>query len=111
VSEQNNEKPRWWPTPEEQRILAFTFIGGPASILVGVGIIGDALALGQLERKNGYSPGELLLITAFWLAAVLWRVAAARRRPTVINRFLALATSLFLCLTLLVLLGVAAGVK
>lgn len=111
VSEQENEKPRWWPTLEEQRILAITFIGGLASILVGAGIIGGALALGRLERKNGYSPGGLLLITVFWLAAALWRVRAARRRPTVINRTLALAASLFLCFSLLVLLGIAAGVK
>jgi hypothetical protein len=78
------ERPLWVLSRDEQRVLAITFVGGLASIVAGVCIVGGALALVRGLKALHYTLGILILLTALCIVAVLWDVYyhhAIRRMP------------------------------
>jgi xanthine/uracil permease len=110
------ERPLWSLNRDEQRLLWITFVGGLASILVGAGVIGAAIALG---RPLAADP-EPLKRTGAWLTAVLLALfvlylSMVRRSRSFLSRIVlgAVLVVLGLCLLFfgLLWLGVAAGVK
>jgi hypothetical protein len=60
----SQDRPLWSLSRDEQRILAITFVGGLASIILAAGIIGAAIALGRWFRHQNLEGGF-----AHWLPA------------------------------------------
>ena len=106
------DKPRWEPTPEEWRALTITFVGGVASIVVGAGILGAALALARWQTRNGGAVGVITLAVGgllCWLSLPsLWK--ESRGRESRLSPWLVIV-ALAAVFDLLVLIGVGVGVK
>jgi hypothetical protein len=106
------EKPRWELTPEDWRTLTITFVGGVASIIVGAGLLGAALALAHWQTqgvRGGHWVGLALSTVGIWTVTLaLLRFHKPKDRwDVLIAGFLAL----FAAVLLLTWIGIAAGVK
>jgi len=112
------ERPLWELSRDEQRVLIITFVGGLASIVAGVCIVGGAIALARWLRTQHLPLGFLILFTAIYIFSVTTgstglreslRRGSSKRWPR--HRFI-----LWLCLLvglsmmLLVWIGLAAGI-
>jgi hypothetical protein len=64
----DEDRPLWDLSRAEQRILWITFVGGLASVVIGVGVVGGALALARAVSRFESTWGLLLLLTAGQLA-------------------------------------------
>jgi hypothetical protein len=111
-----DEPPRWpslWPlSPEEQRNLFITFVGGLGSIVVGACIIGIAIAFDRLEYRMGATPFTLMLATL--LGAPLLAFGVFLRFAEKGSRFVRICFPLYVMAAVLFILawiGIAAGVK
>ena len=105
------ERPLWVLSRDEQRVLIITFVGGLASIVVGAGIIGVAIALVRVV-KPGSLLGFLILITVldtFILVAGVnaGRLSGSRSKGALILWLFALVDFPIL---LLIWIGWAAGI-
>ena len=109
----------WRLNRDEQRILIITFVGGVGSLLVSACIIGGAIAIARLERDAGL--WRWAIVTAVYLlTAVVWQRRLRRfqrRYPGHLasqvgrrERIVIAAFSVGAALTLLVWIGLAAGV-
>lgn len=117
------ERSLWSLSPDEQRLLLITFVGGLASIVAGVVAVGIAIAVAR-RTESLHSRLNLAITSAVVIAsAVVGQIARlrAKRAPTRSRRWdlalswtsTALLWTLIGALTLFVLIwvGVAAGVK
>jgi hypothetical protein len=106
------EKPRWELTPEDWRTLIITFVGGVASIIVGAGLLGAALALAHWQTqgvRSGHWIGLVLSTVGIWTLTV-GRLGFHKPK----DRWDVLLTgslALFAAILLLTWIGIAAGVK
>lgn len=112
-------------SPEEWRLLAITFVGGLASIIVGACILAGAVGTARLvERLQGFSLWWLALITAlaalglalFGLLVIYPEVTSARKRRMQqrFRLFSALNTAgwaVLLTVLLLAWIGILTGIK
>ena len=74
-------KTRWELTPEEWRLLGITFVGGVASILVGAGAIGAAIAAGRLFVHGGSPDGSFFWGSFIFLTVFAWGFTAVAFFP------------------------------
>lgn len=75
------ERPLWVLSRDEQRVLIITFVGGLASVVAGVCVIGGALALVRGLRAIHLSLGLLAYSTAVYIFAVVLGFYTRRRGP------------------------------
>jgi hypothetical protein len=118
------QRPIWKLNRDEQRTLIITFVGGLASIIFGAVILGSAIAVAKATAKPGQAGAwalvaALAVVFAAQIPLVLALQAALLRgvRQPVgrgIVRVVALAgvagAILGLAITLLALIGLAAGI-
>ena len=106
------DRPLWVLSRDEQRVLIITFVGGVASVVAGVCVVGGAIAVLRFLRAQGdFSLWILVVATAVQISSML--VAARARRHGLWSRtdsiwFLILCGGLGLLL--LVWTGVAADI-
>jgi len=106
------ERPLWELSRDEQRVLISTFVGGLASIVAGVCVVGGAIALARGMRALHVPLGFLISVTVGYTFMV-WGVSARRRwsgpgrRPASI---VFLLMCLGLSIWLLAWIGLAAGI-
>jgi hypothetical protein len=75
------ERPLWKLSRDEQRVLIITFIGGLASIVAGVCVIGGAIALVRLMKASHFSLLTLFVLTALYsLGWILIEISIRRLR-------------------------------
>lgn len=77
-SEKSSRKRPWELPADEWRLLMITFVGGLASIVVGAGLIGAALALDRVSRSWAWGGVTWLLVILGSVAA--WTLVAAMPR-------------------------------
>lgn len=112
-------RPVWSLTRDEQRVLAITFVGGLASIIAGVMIVGLSLALLRyLERPRGHATasfleyqGVLTLCAAMGTAGFIGNTRRMIQQSRVYWIVLALGFGLIDIVMALTWIGLAAGVK
>ena len=72
------ERPLWKLSRDEQRILIITFVGGLASIVAGVCVVGGAIALGRGLRAIHVPLYVLVFFTAVYSFLAVWGVYLLR---------------------------------
>jgi hypothetical protein len=110
----NTRKPPWALTPEEQRALAITFVGGLGAIVAGAVVIGVALSLARLAERSHLTPWVwlgLALLTLLMIALAGWLLRGHPFPVATMDFGVAVVAPLVAVLLLLVWIGVAAGVK
>lgn len=65
------ERPLWVLSRDEQRVLIITFVGGLASIIASVCVLGGAIALARWMRASHYPLSDQIYWTAFYLPSVV----------------------------------------
>jgi hypothetical protein len=104
----------WELNPDQWRLFAITFIAGVASIVVGAGLIGLALALARSQWVNGpngqfvlYGPAPVALLGVYLAAQ-----AGTQGRVAVwIGRVCLLGACAWFAVVLLWVIGKGAGIK
>ena len=115
----HGDRPVWSLTRDEQRILAITFVGGLASIVAGVMIVGLSLALLRYEGPpHGHTTSSFLLsqgIVTVIAAIGTGAYISTRRQPTTLHSVTWTGIGIALVVTDIVVtltwVGLAAGVK
>lgn len=107
-----DKRPLWVLSVDEQRLLLITFVGGLASIVVGGAMIGFAIAYAkwQAAKQPPVPVGHTLVGVAGMLiaiGAVLWK---SRGLPRWLRWGLAIVEAVLSGTALLWIVGVAAGI-
>lgn len=83
------ERPLWVLSSDEQRVLVITFVGGLASIIAGVCVIGGAIALVRVMKASHFSLLWLFIFTAgFCLVWMSYWLFYSRIRPSDLPKWL-----------------------
>ena len=115
----HEDRPVWSLTRDEQRILAITFVGGLASIIAGVMIVGLSLALLRyVGPPSGHTTASFLLdqgaVTAIAAVGTAACILHARRFRLLSRAYWIPVSLIFVLIDTVVTLtwvGLAAGVK
>jgi hypothetical protein len=103
-------QPKQW-SPEDWRLLVITFVGGLASIIVGAGALGLAVALARVEHP-GNNVFSWVVFVAFPIGLLVCILPFARERNK--SWYYYVLIVLFgagVTLSILVWIGAAAGIK
>src|SRR5690242_10883018 len=84
------ERPLWELSRDEQRILIITFVGGLASIVAGVCVVGGAIALVRGLRALHYPLWLVAVLTAVYIFALVWVVNFRRRVQGLASRLVSI---------------------
>ena len=108
--EDSGNQPRQW-SPEDWRLLIITFVGGLASIIVGAGALGLAVALARAEKpgNNVFSWISLVAIPIALLVCIL--PFARQRKKNWYDYVFVVLFGGYVILSILIWIGAAAGIK
>ena len=118
----DTDRPLWKLNRDEQRLFWITFVGGLASIVVGAGVIGSAIALARYDlrqEKGGHLvlevEGTAVFLALFLVGLLLLRLPPmfkfmAPVRANSVPEFMVLSGGVLLAFQLLIWIGLAAGI-
>lgn len=124
MADDEQERPLWKLSRDEQRVLFITFIGGLASVIAAAVIIGLALAIARYERGVSSLPELAAYTVATGVFAVLGIYLLLSPRPptllppgrakrlvkTLIILYIFTLTVAAFCVFILTWIGIAAGI-
>jgi hypothetical protein len=102
----------WGMSRDERRLLMITFVGGLASIVAGVCVVGAAIALVRGMRAIHIPLGYLVAFTLVYASFLIW-ITQFRRKPgpmPMVSLILWLLIYVALAICLLAWIGLAAGI-
>ena len=106
----SEDRPLWSLSRDEQRVLAITFVGGLASLIVAAGVIGAAIALGRWVEHESLGWFTQFAQVGGLALAILGGLAGRSKRTPLYGRFIGWIVAAIGVLGLLVIVGIGAGI-